>query len=238
MSTRVMATASLVLSLALGSLALACAFDARGQDGSGPPDFPTRPVSALSSDQAEAAELISRSGQPALFKNVTDHQGPAVLHLASGMTCRFAAGARANTLAAYSAQADREDVGCSTTVDGVHLTHYAYRYPDLADAETELRHAVAAMIQALPDLRDYEGQIAVASADEVELSVIYRARGAVDMNGHPVMTKAMTSQVGGWMLKQRMTVRLEDALHGDLWSELQFLRLVFEVTDHLAEEGR
>lgn len=227
-----------ILTAIILSLTLACAFDARGQEAQAAPDFPTRPISALSADQAEATELIARSGRPELFRNVTDHQGPAVLHIASGMTCRFVARERGNNLVVYRAETDIEDIGCNTRVDGVYLTHYAYRYPNIGSAEDAFLEAIAAVRQNYPSVRNYEGEVAVASTEDQVLPDIYRARGVIDMNGDELMTKVMVSLAGGWMLKQRMSVPLEQATQGDVWSEFQFVRVVLEVLDHQAAERR
>lgn len=232
MSIRLAAIAALAISASLAWTAAAGAQDAKPA-----PDFPTRPISALSSDQAEAADLITASNRPGLFKNVTDHQGPAVLHLASGMICRFAARERSNNLVVYRAEPGIEDVGCNTMIDGVYLTHYAYLYPTLTGPQNEMLSAIAAVQQAYPDVRDYTGEIATASATDRELPDIYRSRGVIALPSGEGMTKIMVSQVGGWMLKQRMTVPMERARDGDFWSELQFIRVQIEVSDHRAAEG-
>ena len=194
-----------------------------------PPDFPIRPLSAVRADKTEADRLIAGSGHAALFVNVSNNRGPAVHHRASGLICRFQAGSSFNNIRVYDHKAGAEDVSCHTSVEGISFSHYASQHTPTPTVESEVHAAIAAMRQRWPDLRAYEGETAEAAESDAGLPMRHVARASVKVDGDDHLTKVIVAQVGVWTIKQRMTVKMDRALAGDLWSETLMVRTLVEV---------
>ncbi len=216
--------------------ALLCAPLAMAQDGGAAtrqlPEFPIRSAQHAQADRDAADALMAGSGHPSLFENVSDQQGPAVRHRASGMVCRFWPGVSVNGIHVYNPAPEGEDISCQTGVEGASLTHYAYQYTPTPSAEAETMGAIAAIRNRWPDLRDYEGEIARTEVAGPDFPRRYISRGVVTQDdGNEYLTKASVAKVGVWMIKQRMTVRLDKALRGDMWSESMMIRTLIDLID-------
>jgi hypothetical protein len=214
--------------------ALVCAPLALAQDGGEAtgnlPEFPLRPAHHAAGDRESAEAIIAGSGHPSLFQNVSDELGPAVRHRASGLVCRFWPGMNENGIRVYNPAAGAEDISCQTGVEGASLSHYAYQYTPTPSAEDETRSAIAAIRNRWPDLRDYDGEIARTEVTGPNFPRRYISRGVVTQgDGNDYMTKASVAKVGVWIVKQRMTVRLDKALRGDMWSEAMMILSVIDV---------
>jgi hypothetical protein len=214
--------------------ALVCALPALAQDGGEAtgnlPEFPIRPAHQAAGDREAADAIIAGTGHPSLFENVSDELGPAVRHRASGLVCRFWPGMSVNAIRVYSPAAGAEDISCQTGVEGASLSHYAYQYTPTPSAEDETRSAIAAIRDRWPDLRNYDGEVARTEVTGPDFPRRYVSRGVVTQSdGHDYMTKASVAKVGVWIVKQRMTVRLDKALRGDMWSESMMIRAVIDV---------
>ena len=214
--------------------ALLCAPLAMAQDGGeatpNPPEFPIRPAHHAQADREAADAIIAGSGHSSLFENVSDELGSAVRHRASGLVCRFWPGVSVNAIHVYDPAPGAEDVSCQTGVEGVSLTHYAYQYTPTPSAESETRSAIAAIRDRWPDLRDYEGEVARTEVTGPDFPRRYISRGVVTQSdGNEYLTKASVAKVGVWIVKQRMTVRLDKALRGDMWSESMMIRALIDV---------
>lgn len=193
------------------------------------PEFPTRPADRSMPDRAEADTIIASSEHPRLFENVSDGRGPAVRHRASGLVCRFWPGLTGNAINVYEATPGAEDVSCQTFVEGASVTHYASMYSPTPTAVAEMHSALAAIRERWPDLRAYTGETFNADAPELSLPQHYVSRGVVTQQDGEYMTKVSLAKAGGWIVKQRMTVKLEKAYRGDLWSEAMMVQALIEV---------
>lgn len=213
--------------------ALLCASVALAQEAppaNGLQEFPIRPLEKAAADRAEADAIISGSGHAALFENASDQRGPAVRHRASGLLCRFWPGVDGNGIRVYEATPGAEDVSCQTFAEGASLTLYASQYTPTPSAEQEIRQAIGAIRQRWPDLRDYDGPTAGADVQDPNFPHRHVARGVVTQSDNQeYLTKVSVAKVGVWIIKQRMTVRLDRALRGDLWSESQMVLTLIDL---------
>ena len=197
-----------------------------------PPEFPVRPAEHRLADHEAADALIASSGHATLFENISDERGPAVRHRASGMVCRFWPDVSVNGIRIYDPSPGAEDISCQTGVEGASLTHYASLYTPTPTAESEAHSAIAGIRDRWPDLRAYEGEIAQTNIEDPNFPRRYVSRGIVTQgDGDEYMTKVIVAKVGVWIVKQRMTVRLDKALRGDLWSESMMLRALIDVVE-------
>ena len=161
----------------------------------------------LARASAEADALISGTGAPQLFENISGADGLAkVRHTASGLVCSFLPGAENNTLRIFDLGDDSpgDDVGCNADVGPAYLTYYATRYGPGYSAADSARDAVEAIRNRWPDARPYQGTMArvepPTGVDEVEYAALLI--GPADA---PRYTHALTAKVGEWIFKQRMT---------------------------------
>ncbi|HYC96761.1 hypothetical protein [Brevundimonas sp.] len=207
---------------------------ATAQDGPATqlPEFPIRSAVHAQADREAADALIAGSGHAAMFENVSDQQGTAVRHRASAMVCRFWPGVSVNSIHVYNPTPGAEDISCQTGVEGASLTHYASMYTPTPTAEAEAHSAIAAVRNRWPDLRAYDGEAVRTEVTGPGFPRRYISRGVVTQSdGNEYMTKVSVAKAGGWIIKQRMTVRLDKALRGDLWSESMMIRILIELAD-------
>lgn len=196
------------------------------------PEFPARSTDHAQADREAADALIAGSGHAAMFENVSDQQGPAVRHRASGMVCRFWPGVSVNSIHVYASAPGAEDMSCQTGVEGASLTHYASMYTPTPTAEAEAHSAIAAIRNRWPDLRAYDGETVSTEVTGPGFPRRYISRGVVTQSdGEDYMTKVSVAKVGGWIIKQRMTVRLDKALTGDRWSESMMVRILIDLAE-------
>lgn len=172
----------------------------------GEPDKPATPAE-IATARTHADDLIRRAEAINLFDNITGDDGvPRVKHRASGMTCDFS-GDDHDYIRVFPQAASRiprgDDVGCGKRMLNAEHTTYATRYPDRHSAEDDLRAAVAAITQRLPDARPHEGGFPIVSRDggATVLGALYD----VTVGDKPRLTLVLVSRVGDWNLKHRAT---------------------------------
>jgi len=193
-------------------------------------EFTIRPAELLQADREAADVLITGSGHATLFENISDERGPAVRHRASGLVCRFWPDVSVNSIRVYDPAPGAEDISCQTNVEGASLTHYASLYTATPTAEAEVHSAIAAIRDRWPDLRAYDGETVNTEVADPDFPRRYVSRGIVTQgDDHEYMTKVTVAKVGVWIVKQRMTVRLDKAVRGDLWSESMMIRALTDV---------
>jgi hypothetical protein len=193
----------------LKTLALMAAFTAFGiaTPGQAQEAAGEKPTTAhLAEASAEADALISGTGLPDLFVNVSRDGMVRIRHKVSGLVCSYLPGAQNNSLMVFD-QGDGQpgdDVGCNADFGEVFLTYYATRYGPGYSAADSARDAANAIRNRWPDARPYEGAMAVveppAGVTESEYAALL-----IGPEASPRYAHALTAKVGEWIFKQRMT---------------------------------
>lgn len=193
-------------------------------------------VEEIAAARAEADRLITQAGAQDLFENITGDARPTVLHRASGLVCRFQAGAAGNAIALYPAQtAVGDDVGCNIPTDGVSITHYATRYAEATSAEREAHLAVASIRERVGQVRPHEGE--TVSGGSPDLPVTYMARLEVTVDGRDLYTHVATAEVQGWIFKQLLTAALDQALDAQTIGSALWIGTLLFAQERLSDLG-
>jgi hypothetical protein len=181
---------------------LAAPMVAAAQDAA--PEPPT--AEQLAAASAEAETLMSGSGAPELFTNVSSDGLAKVRHKASGLVCSFMPGAENNTLRLFDLGDDSpgDDVGCNADFGPLYLTYYATRYGTGYSAADSARDAGAAIRNRFPEARPYQGASATIQPPSGVGDLEYVGY-MIGTDASPRYTHALTAKVGEWIFKQRMT---------------------------------
>lgn len=198
---------------------LVCAAPVMAEPG-GPPataaaQSPEATVAEIAAARDEADRLIATAGAQDLFENITGDGRPTVLHRPSGLVCRFERGDPGNAVSIFPSHLPRgDDVGCNIPSDGYSVTHYATRYDEPITAEIAVRDAVASVRQRFGTVREFAGDRLEFSGEG--LPQTYLALMEVSYEGRDLYTHAATAEVNGWILKQRLTAPLEEAVNAQI----------------------
>ena len=193
------------ISSALAALATAAGLAHAAPAAAQTPTLPEASAEQLAAASAEADALISSTGAPEMFANVSRDGMVKVLHKASGLVCSYAPGAPNNSLVVYPGGRQRgDDVGCNADVGPAFITYYATRYGPGYSAADSARDALAAIRNRFPDARPYQGGSARVEPPEGagELELVAVLIGPEDA---PRYSHALTAKVGEWIFKQRLT---------------------------------
>lgn len=160
----------------------------------------------LAEASAEADALISGTGLPDLFVNVSRDGMARIRHKASGLICTYVPGAENNSLMVFDKGDGQpgDDVGCNADFGRVFMTYYATRYGPGYSAADSARDAADAIRNRWPEARPYEGTMASVEPP-AEVTESEYAALLIGPEASPRYTHALTAKVGEWIFKQRMT---------------------------------
>lgn len=193
----------------------------------------TPPPTAADVDlaRANAQTLLAKQGVTDIFENITDGAQPKVRHRASGMTCTARGEKPEITILVYPGSPRGEDVSCGVNVQTVVETMYATRYNPPVSAQQVVLDSVPAIRSQFTEVTPYQGDYAsydVAGADRPSpVTVRFTAR----FHGRQVFTRSSAVAIGGWILAQRVTAPLENAVMADAIAEMS---LQLEISDMMA----
>lgn len=184
---------------------------------SGRQDTRPEPTPAeIAAARAEGDRLIAEANASEWFEYVGGGRDAWVLHRRSGLVCRFEVGRSLNRIMVFESEyaAPGDDVGCNMPRSAADLTMYATRYSEPITAEQAVYEAIAGIQGRYPQWSPYDGEILGASLADLQT---YVGRMVVTLpDGRRFYTHAVTAEVDGWIIKQRLSAPEESSMDGQM----------------------
>lgn len=177
-------------------------------------------LEAIRAAKAHADAVIDNGQAREVFVNVTTTDTPTVRHVASGLTCEFAAMDQRDVIRIYpqavSGSPHGDDVSCGSWIGRTYVTLFATRYPERPSRETLFEFAVKQVQQNWPQARPYEGFLDILVLDGQDDPLV--AAFDVELEGQPRRSLVMLQNLGEWSFKARATGPAIDDSVGELAS--------------------
>jgi hypothetical protein len=179
--------------------------------------------------RAEADRLIAAGKAEDVFVDESTGVLAQVRHLKSGLVCQFLPGAPKNAVTVYASGGvpRGDDVGCGHTVKDIVLTIFVTRYPPPKTVADVLRESLADIPRNFADLKPYTGQYASVTPDRAGAplaAVQARDRTVIRLTGmfqgRAVFTRTAAAACDPWIVAQRVTAPVDQALAADVAAEL------------------
>lgn len=184
-----------------------------------PPPPPTPEEIAAAKARAEA--VLARTGYGDVFEAYEDGKLPSVRHKASGMTCTVDESPDGG-LHIFPGLPRGDDVSCGSTLLGITITMYATRYPQRPTATDIVRASMVAIQQNYKSVKDYTGTAVNLQTDtDPPMPQVTILRLTAKLQGREVYTRSAAAVVGDWVIAQRVTGPLKDAITADLFAGIK-----------------
>ena len=228
--------APLLILLACAALA-GCASSGTGPRSVGPAAAGPPTAAQIASARTEADALLRSQNAADIFANVTGGGVPELRHTRSGLVCGFASGSPLNRILVYPSGPRGDDVSCGTEELAFSFTTYATRNSSGSTLEQEIQGAVVAIRARWPDARPYEGpgmsmELQPRDGEPARpLPQRATARLVVGSGARAQLTRVSVTLLNGWIVKQRMTGPLSEAMTGELMAELFMTSALTRMTE-------
>jgi hypothetical protein len=185
--------------------------------------------------RAEAAVLVARAGAGDLFEDASKDNLPGLRHKLSGFVCTFEPGQADNAVTIYPGGTRGEDVSCTTRSVGAINTMYMTKFPVVLSADDALKVYLREIKQAHPDVAMATGTFGNMTTNAPSAPARRTARLTYAMNGEKAFSRLSVAVVNGWVIEQRITAPLADAMTADLLGEVMMMGSVDRMAGRLPD---
>ena len=185
-----------------------------------------QPKSTPEAARAEAAGLIARAAAGAVFEDVTKDTLPSLRHKPSGFICTFEPGQPDNALTIFPGKTPGDDVACTTRSNNALNVMYVTKFAVALSVDDALRVYLTEIKRAHPDVEGAKGTFGDMSTNRPGSPQRRTARLTYAMNGEKAFSRVSVAVINGWVIEQRITAPLADAMGADLLGEILMMGAV------------